>query len=85
MSETREMGKAIKKVAKRNGIPMTWKVTKGDLVLAVEDANHFEMIGILNKMGFVGIADVHPDHGWRSIWIKDEVKANVVEIIEVES
>ena len=70
MSESREMGKAIKKVAKKNEIAMTWKVAKGDLVLAVEDANLIKMIGILNTMGFIGIADVHPEHGMSSIWIK---------------
>lgn len=70
MSESREMGKAIKKVAKKNQIPMSWKVKGGDLVLAVEDANLIKMIGILNTMGFVGIADLHPEHGMSSIWIK---------------
>jgi len=70
MSESREIGKAIKKVAKKNQIALSWKVKGGDLTLAVEDANLIKMIGILNTMGFVGIADLHPEHGMSSIWIK---------------
>lgn len=70
MSESRAIGKSINHVAKKNGIKISWRVKGGDLMIAVEDTNLIKMIGIVNMMGFVGIADLHPEHGMSSIWIK---------------
>jgi hypothetical protein len=80
METLRAIGKAINQVAKKNGIKITWKVKRGDLVIAVEEKNLIKMIGITNTMGFVGYADVHGEHGMATIWIKDEIKAKVVEV-----
>lgn len=80
MITLRAIGKSINHVAKKNGMKITWRVKGGDLVIAVEEKNLIKMIGITNMMGFVGYADVHGEHGMATIWIKDEVKATVVEV-----
>ena len=80
MSEAREIGKAIKKVAKKNQIPMSWKVFQGEVTITFDRQDDQAIQKILSTMGFWGEGEYCREEGKRSLMIFGSGKANVVSV-----